>query len=184
MARARAVRLTERHKVEISWLPYELHPEIPDGGSPNSRKFSALEPIAKELGIVMRPPERFRPTRKAHQAALVVEHASPDEAERYHQRLYEAVWVEERDIEDPEVLCALASDLAVPGELIERVVVEDELLAAVRSSMERAHAWGATGTPSWVIDNKLMVPGLQEDEFFDRVIQRLESLRDVEGDAD
>ena len=92
--------------------------------------------------------------------------------------------MEERDIEDPEVLCALASDLAVPGELIERVVVEDELLAAVRSSMERAHAWGATGTPSWVIDNKLMVPGLQEDEFFDRVIQRLESLRDVEGDAD
>ena len=50
--------------------------------------------------------------------------------------------------------------------------------------MERAHAWGATGTPSWVIDNKLMVPGLQDDEFFDRVIQRLESIRNAEGDAD
>jgi len=102
----------------------------------------------------------------------------------YHQRLYEAVWVEERDIEDPLVLCDLAADLAVPHELIERVVTEDELLPAVRSSMERAHAWGATGTPSWVIDNKLMVPGLQDDEFFDRVIQRLESIRNAEGDAD
>jgi predicted DsbA family dithiol-disulfide isomerase len=184
LARARAVRLKERHKVEISWLPYELHPEISDGGTANSRKFSALTPIAEGLEIVMRPPERFRPTRKAHQAALVVEHASPDEVDTYHQRLYEAVWVEERDIEDPLVLCDLAADLAVPHELIERVVTEDELLPAVRSSMERAHAWGATGTPSWVIDNKLMVPGLQDDEFFDRVIQRLESIRNAEGDAD
>jgi len=114
---------------------------------------------------------------------LVVEHASPSEVDIYHQRLYEAVWVEERDIEDPQTLSELAAGLSVPPELIERVVIEDELLPAVRSSMERAHAWGATGTPSWVIDNKLMVPGLQDDEFFDRVIQRLESIRNDEGDA-
>ena len=41
--------------------------------------------------------------------------------------------------------------------------------------MERAHAWGATGTPSWLIDNKLLVPGLQDDEFFDRVIVKMSS---------
>ena len=46
--------------------------------------------------------------------------------------------------------------------------------------MERAHEWGATGTPSWVIDNKLMVPGLQDDDFFDRVIERLAVIKDSE----
>ena len=132
---------------------------------------------------MMNPPERFRPTRKAHQAALVVEHASPGEIDTYHQRLYEAVWVEEGDIEDPQTLTELAADLSVPHDLIERVVTGDELLPAVRASMERAHAWGASGTPSWVIDNKLMVPGLQDDDFFDRVLDRFQNISYGEGDA-
>ena len=91
-----------------------------------------------------------------------------------------AIWVEERDIEDPEILSSLARDLDVPSELIERVVNNDELWPAVISSMERAHAWGATGTPSWLIDNKLLVPGLQDDEFFDRVIVKMSSARNSE----
>ena len=110
-----------------------------------------------------------------------MEHVAPDEANVYHDRLYAASWEEEKDIEDPEVLSDLARDLAVPAELIERVVNNDELWPAVASSMERAHAWGATGTPSWVIDNKLMVPGLQDDEFFNRVITKLASTRDNEA---
>lgn len=180
MARARAARLNDRHDVEISWLPYELHPEIPDGGNKNERKFSALAPIAADLGVTMRPPSRFQPTRKAHQAALVVEHLSPEAIETYYDRLFGAIWVEERDIEDPTFLSGLANDLGVQTDLIERVLANDELWPAVVSSMERAHAWGATGTPSWVIDNKLMVPGLQDDEFFDRVINKMSSVRDNE----
>ena len=129
----------------------------------------------------MNPPSRFYPTRKAHQAALVVEHVAPSEADVYHDRLYAAIWVEQMDIEDPELLSHLAADLSVSPGLIERVVVNDELWPAVVSSMERAHAWGATGTPSWVIDNKLMVPGLQDDDFFDRVINKLSMIRDNEA---
>ena len=60
-------------------------------------------PIAEELGVVMSPPNRIRPTRKAHQAALVVEHISPKAIDVYHDRLSAAIWVEERDIEDPAV---------------------------------------------------------------------------------
>tara|TARA_B100000579_G_scaffold392812_1_gene369018 strand:+ start:246 stop:644 length:399 start_codon:yes stop_codon:yes gene_type:complete len=128
----------------------------------------------------MNPPSRFQPTRKAHQAALVVEHVSPKAIETYHDRLSAAIWVEERDIEDPAFLSGLAQDLDVPPDLIERVLMNDELWPAVVSSMERAHAWGATGTPSWVIGNKLMVPGLQDDEFFDRVIEKLSVATDNE----
>ena len=132
----------------------------------------------------MNPPSRFRPTKKAHQAALVVEHVAPEASDIYHDRLYAAIWTEEKDIEDPELLSDLAADLSVPAELIERVVTNDELWPAVISSMERALAWGATGTPSWVIDNKLMVPGLQDDEFFERVINKLMAIRDEGGQSE
>jgi|TARA_Y100001949_G_scaffold74970_1_gene63732 predicted DsbA family dithiol-disulfide isomerase len=154
-----------------------LHPEIPDGGAPNNRQFSSLQPVAEELEVKLVSPNRFYPTRRAHQAALVVEYASPEKAPVYHDRLYASIWEDQRDIEDPEVLAELAADLSVPPGLIERVVSNDELWPAVLSSMERAHEWGATGTPSWVIDNKLLVPGLQDDAFFDRVIERLTAIK-------
>ena len=38
-----------------------------------------MVPLAEELGVTLNPPSRFYPTRKAHQAALVVEHVAPDE---------------------------------------------------------------------------------------------------------
>ena len=162
---------------------YELHPEIPEGGVPNHRQFSALRTIAEELQVTLVPPTTFHPTRRAHQAALVVEHASPEEAGIYHDRLYASIWENHRDIEDPEVLAQLAADLTVPSGLIERVVTNNELWPAVLSSMQRAHEWGATGTPSWVIDNKLMVPGLQDDDFFDRVIERLSNIKSGEENS-
>jgi predicted DsbA family dithiol-disulfide isomerase len=113
-----------------------------------------------------------------------VEYASPEEATIYHDRIYASVWEDQLDIEDPEVLCDLANDLAVPSEIIHRVVSNDELWPAVISSMERAHEWGATGTPAWVIDNKLMVPGLQDDDFFDRVIDRLAVIKGSEEQSE
>ena len=124
--------------------------------------------MAEELEVKLVSPNRFYPTRRAHQAALVVEYASPEKAPVYHDRLYASIWEDQRDIEDPEVLAELAADLSVPPGLIERVVSNDELWPAVLSS---------TGTPSWVIDNKLLVPGLQDDAFFDRVIERLTAIK-------
>ncbi len=154
-------------------MPFELHPEIPDGGNANSRRFSEIAPLAEMEGIPFNPPSVFRPTRRAHQAALLVEHVDPEAAPRFHDRLYAAYWDEELDTEDPAVLCELASDIAVDAGFITGTVTTGGLLPALGASMMRANEWGVTGTPGYVIANALHVPGLQEDDFWDRVIQRL-----------
>ena len=88
-------------------------------------------------------------------------------------RLYAAYWDEELDTEDPEVLCALASDIEVDPAFIAETVATGGLLPALGASMMRANEWGVTGTPGYVIANALQIPGLQEDDFWDRIIQRL-----------
>lgn len=155
-------------------MPFELHPEIPDGGNPNSRGFSQIAPLAEAEGIPFNPPAVFRPTRRAHQAAMLVEHMDPAAAPVFHDRLYAAFWEVELDVEDPAVLCELAADTSVEPHLITETVESGGLLPALGASMVRASDWGVSGTPAYVVDNKLHVPGLQEDEFWDRVIPRLQ----------
>lgn len=118
-------------------------------------------------------PERLRPSAKAHQAALLVDHADPESSERYHDRLYGAYWESELDVTDPDVLVELAADVAVDPDTLRRVVVNDELMPALRASMARGHEWGVSGTPSWLLDGRLLIPGTQDDEFMDDIIRRL-----------
>ncbi|WP_419841257.1 DsbA family oxidoreductase [Candidatus Poriferisodalis sp.] len=173
MARARAVRLAERHRLDITWLAYEIHPEVPAEGIEVRSGFDRVASLAEAEGIAFVAPQRLRNSAKAHQAALAVEHADPDAAERYHDRLYGAYWEEELDVSDPEVLVGLASDVAIDPDVLRRAVVHDELLPALRASMARAHEWGISATPSWLFDGRLVVPGAQDAEFMADVIRRL-----------
>jgi predicted DsbA family dithiol-disulfide isomerase len=167
------VRISQKHDIELTWMPFELHPEIPDGGNPSTRRFSQIAPLAEAEGIPFNPPSRFRPTRRAHQAAMLVSHVDPEGAARYHDRLFAAYWDVERDIEDPDVLSELAEDISVEPQHIVDTVTSGGLLPALGASMMRANEWGVTGTPAYVIAEMLHVPGLQEDQFWDRVITRI-----------
>ena len=173
MARARAARWAEQHNLDITWLAYEIHPEVPVEGVEVRMSFDRVAALAEAEDIRFVTPNRLRNSAKAHQAALAVEHADPDAAERYHDRLYAAYWEDELDVADPEVLVGLASDVAIDPDVLRRVVANDELLPALRASMARANEWGISATPSWLLDGRLVIPGAQDDDFMADVIRRL-----------
>lgn len=135
--------------------------------------FDRVAALADAEAIPFVTPKRLRNSAKAHQAALAVEHADPNAAERYHNRLYAAYWEDELDVADPEVLVGLASDVAIDPDVLRRVVANDELLPALRASMARANEWGISATPSWLLDGRLVIPGAQDDDFMADVIRRL-----------
>ena len=135
--------------------------------------FERVAALAEAEGITFVSPKRLRPSAKAHQAALAVEHADPAAAKRYHDRLYAAYWEDELDVTDPEVLITLAADVAIDPDVLRRVVTNDELLPALRASMARANEWGISATPSWLFDGRLVIPGAQDDDFMADVIRRL-----------
>lgn len=147
----------------------------------NTRRFSRIAQLAVEEGLPFNPPRRIRPTRLAHQAALFVEAEDPSNANGYHDRLFGAIWDQELDIEDPRVLIELAADTAADPAALAAVLETGALEQGIVDSTSEAWEWGISGTPSWVFDSRLMLPGVQDDNVFDRMITRMFELREKEG---
>jgi predicted DsbA family dithiol-disulfide isomerase len=114
---------------------------------PNSRNALRLTELARDLGL--------------HDAA--------------HDRFMDAYWAEARDIGDPDVLRELAAEVGLPAEGVERVLAGDDYLERVEASTQQALAIGARGVPAWILDGRLLVPGAQPQEVFERAFERLAS---------
>jgi predicted DsbA family dithiol-disulfide isomerase len=92
-----------------------------------------------------------------------------------HPRLFEAYWVEGLDIGSDDVLLDLAEnvgmDRAETGERLSAWAAD--LLAAIEEETRGAVEMGVNGVPGWLIDQRLLVPGAQPHEVFERVLTRL-----------
>jgi predicted DsbA family dithiol-disulfide isomerase len=115
------------------------------GKVPNSRKALMVGELARERGVF----------------------------DALHPRLFDAYWARGRDIGDDRVLVEEGATVGLE---------EDEVLGAVRDGryLEQIGAQtrgvlelGAAGVPAWVIDQRLLVPGAQPHEVFERVLERL-----------
>ncbi|MEA2467060.1 MAG: hypothetical protein QOJ57_1186, partial [Thermoleophilaceae bacterium] len=90
-----------------------------------------------------------------------------------HRRLFRAYWAEGRDIGTDEVLLAVAADAGLdPGEASARLD-DPALLRVVEEQTTLAQEHGAGGVPAWAIDERVLVPGAQPHEVFERVLERL-----------
>jgi predicted DsbA family dithiol-disulfide isomerase len=108
--------------------------------------------------------------------ALVVAELARAEGvyEQLHARLFDAYWARGCDIGDEEILAreATAAGMA-DGAGAAAASTDSEVLAAIEQSTARAHEVGAGGVPAWAVDDRLLVPGAQPHEVFDRVMEQL-----------
>ena len=92
-----------------------------------------------------------------------------------HPRLFEAYWVDGLDIGDDEVLVDLAADAGLDREdtATKLAAWAPDLLSAIENETRTAVEMGVTGVPGWLVDERLLVPGAQPHEVFERVLTRL-----------
>ena len=164
----------------MTWLPFELHPEYPPGGLPRAdliaRYGPSMETHMRERfaaeGLEYNPnpnviPNSFDALRLSEFARDLGRHAE------IHDRLMDAYWRDSVDLGDPDELRRLLRDL--PAADVERVLGSDDYADRIRASTNEAVSVGVTGVPAWVIDGKLLVPGAQPREIFERVFEQLEA---------
>jgi predicted DsbA family dithiol-disulfide isomerase len=169
--------------LDVRVAPFALHPEWGPAGQRVGRRLAeVLDRIGTacaELGMPFVAPTRLPNTNRALQAAVLVAAGHPGSADALHAALFAAVFVEGVDLADPAALRGIVAaqvadaDLDALDHALDRGVAWD----AVMTSTAEAHEAGATGAPAWWIDGRLLVPGVQPVEQFQRWVERLEATR-------
>jgi predicted DsbA family dithiol-disulfide isomerase len=165
--------MREQYGAEVTWAPFDLHPEYPPEGVPRPPSTGEMEARFVEHGLVYNPP----PVRaNAMNALRLAEHARGEGLfDPMHARLFDAYWAEAKNIGDPDVLRALAADVGLAG--ADEILETDAYLDLVRASTQQAVAAGATGVPAFVLDQRMLVLGAQPRSTFERVFAELDSGR-------
>ena len=172
--------LLERLGVSVVPLPYELHPELPAEGrevSDRARlRYEHMARLAEEAGLPFRIPDRVPNTRDAHRALLWARATLPAQAvDALHRALFDAMFVAGAFLGDPAVVDEHLACIGADPVAYRAAVADGALDQAVTAAREDAIDAGATGAPAWLVDGRLLIAGVQDPAFFERMVARLAS---------
>jgi predicted DsbA family dithiol-disulfide isomerase len=170
--------MKEQFDAEITWAPFDLHPEYPPEGIPRQQLVARYGPegmqrtraFFEQNGLDYNPNQEVVPN--SMNALRLAEHArGQDLFDTMHARLMDAYWAEAQNIGDDDVLRVLADEVGLlgAGEILEN----DSYLELVRSSTAQAVAAGVTGVPAFVLDQRLLVLGAHPRETFERAFAQI-----------
>jgi predicted DsbA family dithiol-disulfide isomerase len=97
--------------------------------------------------------------------------------EALHRRLFDAHWARARDIGDEQVLAEEGAAVGLQRADVLEVLGDGRYLERIELYTQAALGLGAGGVPAWLIDERLLVPGAQPHDVFERVLERLGTLR-------
>jgi predicted DsbA family dithiol-disulfide isomerase len=159
----------------LTWLPFDLHPEYPPEGIPRAQLLARYGPAVdrhvgamfEEAGLRYNPhPEIVPNSRNALRLAELARDL--DRHDEFHDRVMDAYWDEARSIGDEDELRALADEVGLPADDVERVLASDEYAQRVDVSTQQAASLGISGIPAFLIDSRLLVLGAQPPATFER----------------
>jgi predicted DsbA family dithiol-disulfide isomerase len=95
-----------------------------------------------------------------------------------HDKLYQAYFVEARNIGDPDLLVELAQSVGLPAEEVRVVLTERRFKDAVDADWAKSHQYGVTGVPTFVAGGYGVV-GAQPYEVLEQLLDRAGAKRRV-----
>jgi len=137
--------------------------------------YARIESECAAAGLPFRRPERIPNTRRALETAECVRRDHPDAFPALDGALFAAHFVEGRFLGDPDVLDELVTNAGADATAVRGAVEAGTLRAAVDESMRLADEIGVTGTPAWLLDGRLLLPGAQPRPTIERIVTRMQS---------
>jgi predicted DsbA family dithiol-disulfide isomerase len=173
--------MKERFGADVTWLPFDLHPEYPPEGMPRAelrRRYgedsdNRLRALFEHNGLAFNPPEVMPNSRDA----LRVTELARDRAlhEPLHDRLMDAVWRDGEDLRDHDVLRVHADAVGLDRAEVDRVLTGPDYVDRIRASTAEAASIGVNGIPAFLLDSRLLVLGAQPREVFDQAFASLDT---------
>ena len=91
--------------------------------------------------------------------------------EAIHDKLYQAYFVESRNIGDIDLLVEIAASVGLPADEARKVLEERRFSDAVDADWQKSHRYGVTGVPTFVVD-KYGVVGAQPYEVLEQLAEK------------
>jgi 2-hydroxychromene-2-carboxylate isomerase len=164
LAKDSAYALEHSHNVRLRFIPYGVdirgvYGDVPTRPERNRRKLRYLyhdaRRMARERGMVIYPPKKIFSARRAFYGGFCAEDQSlflP-----YSDRVYNRFWKAELDVEDPDALAAILTEVGADTAVFHRWIEDEESEAKPR--LKRCFAEAAEdhvfGVPSFVVDGEL-----------------------------
>jgi predicted DsbA family dithiol-disulfide isomerase len=186
----RALEKVGDHPFEIEWHPFQLNPNMPAGGVDRrtylETKFGGQEgavkaylPVAQHAekaglkinfeGIKVTP-NTLDAHRLIHWAGLEGKQTAMVAA------LFRAYFVDGRNIGDHETLADIAGEVGLDSEMIARLLASDADLEDIKSRDAHSREMGVSAVPTFIVDNRHVVPGAQPTELWVSVIEEIQRL--------
>ena len=164
-----------RDGLDVRSVPFQAHPDIPAGGllagPRQGLMYSILEKEAAAAGLALHWPARIPNSRRALAAAEWVRRNQPSAFAGVQRKLFEAHFVLGQDIDNQAVIDQHAMTAGVDLDALHTALADGSAYAAV-SRVERAgRQYGVDGTPSWLLDGRLIV-GLQPASEYERLARQ------------
>jgi len=144
--------------INVEWVSWEGRPpEQPFAGFSDERKREMYEqvqkPLADKYGVPIRVAGPDYRTTNAHLATFYAR--DKGDYKSFRNRIYRARWVENLDLESPEVLARLGAEEGLDGEKIKKVIAEKRYLGSLHSQRAQGKAAGIYGIPSFIVEGKI-----------------------------
>jgi predicted DsbA family dithiol-disulfide isomerase len=176
--------LTDR--VQITWLPYELNPDMPEEGMDRTQYLDAkfgpgkrreielrLSEAALESGVTFNWAKVTKSvnTRMAHM--LVAAAATVQRGSEMKAALLKAYWQDGRDVGDLETLVQIAVEQGFEAQAARDELANGELRETVIGLEDHARKVGVTGVPFFIVDGRLAVSGAQTPDVWAEVFAKV-----------
>ena len=187
----RALTGFDADEVRIRWHPFQLNPAMPIegmdraeyvaakfGGAEAARAvYDRIREAGSEEGIAFafermpRTPNTFASHRVVHFAAR------EDLQDEAVEALFQAVFVDGRDIGDFETLLDIGAECGIDPVALAEYLASTEDVGKLRAGEERSRRRGVTGVPFFIIGGRYAVTGAQDAAVLRGVLERVAEER-------
>lgn len=165
LAQPRIIELGQEEGVTVVYKPFDIGAIFGEIGTkpPGLRhpslqayRLLELERWSKELGLPMNMQPKFFPSPSNIAAAMLL--LAQDEGKdvsRFAMGILKAVWADEQDITNEDVLTTLADAAGLDGAALLQAAASDAAQAKFQAATAEAIEAGVFGSPSLVIDGEI-----------------------------
>jgi predicted DsbA family dithiol-disulfide isomerase len=183
----RIEKLKQTFDIDATLVHFPLHPETPTEGRSMAELYAGrnVDPeamYARMKGLMDEEGLPYGRRTHSYNSRLAQELGkwadTKPGGEALHDVLYQAYFVDARNIGDPEVLVELAQSVGLPAEEAQAVLAERRFKDAVDADWAKSHQYGVTGVPTFVA-GRYGVVGAQPYEVLEQLLDKAGARRRV-----